>query len=447
MEPTVHQHGAWPLIARQSATPPRFAALDEKAGVAQVVRAIRSGDAAALAALLSGESLWGGPRPFIVDEELQGTLGSHHAHFPLLFIAAYVGSYGIWNLLAQEALRQKQLQSSLQEDVEGWVLPSIACIAPPEGPAGQMHSKDSARILSDLLDELVRKEAPDHPWLSRCMLLPQEGGDWKGLLAVRPLQRLLDRGLEVWPELVSILVSKGGGFPHDEEPARMALVGSVLADGCCMKEFFAACEKGGDSPQVGSQAFAGLFLGLLKSWLPPDRSVAALRVLMEKGLQPSAPLTPEHWPLHAAARHNNADVVHALLVAKADPFARNSRDLSAMDVARSSRSWAALSALQQGPLGTVCSAVPRHSRLSRFTRLENFERDYDDSVQLRGRPPARRPRARSCNNNTYWPLASPIPSPPLGKPVSRSRRGRPCTLTYQEASAPAPNDGWALSAR
>ena len=100
---------------------------------------------------------------------------------------------------------------------------------------------------------------------------------------------------------------------------------------------------------------------------PPRRSSQAL---LEHGLAPAMPLTPsaDQWPLHAAARHNCLPVVQAcwlcrqrcqiaacytlvivglpdasdaqvLLVAKADPFARNVRGLTALDVAKNSRPW------------------------------------------------------------------------------------------------------------
>eukprot|EP00438_Fugacium_kawagutii_P024402 Skav222365 [mRNA] locus=scaffold2692:101847:109903:+ [translate_table: standard] len=94
---------------------------------------------------------------------------------------------------------------------------------------------------------------------------------------------------------------------------------------------------------------------------------AQLQALLEHGLAPAAPLTPsaDQWPLHAAARHNCLPVV--LLVAKADPFARNVRHLTALDVAKNSRSWAAAAAIRRAPFKArgfhvqlVAEALARH---------------------------------------------------------------------------------------
>jgi len=149
----------------------------------------------------------------------------------------------------------------------------------------------------------------------------------------------------------------------------MALVGRILAEHGYMKVFLDACAKGGDALQPQSQAMAGLYLGLLKNSVPQVRCLSALQALLEHGLAPAMPLTPsaDQWPLHAAARHNCLPVVQVLLVAKADPFARNVRGLTALDVAKNSRSWAAAAAIRRAPFKArgfhvqlVAEALARH---------------------------------------------------------------------------------------
>jgi len=330
---------------REDSSPPTVSALHDNITAAQASRAVCHGDASALAALMRSNALWASSNPFVLDEELKSVLGTKRVRFPLLFAAAHAGGDEVWNLLTEEASLRGELRAALEEDVEGWHLPAIICLEP--GTAGKRSSKDSAAILRRYFQ--LCEEAKAFPRsLLECCLLQQDSGDWQGLSVTRPLHLLLSRGAEVWKVLIAILVQQAG-FPHDEDPARMALVGCLLADAGSMDDFFEACREGGDPPKPGTQSFAGLYLGTLKNSVPSARSLAALGTLLSAGLDPRAALTAakEQWPLHAAARHNRADVVKALLVASADPFTRNKRGLSAIDVARASRSWAAVSALQR----------------------------------------------------------------------------------------------------
>lgn len=336
---------------QQEAGPPRLTALDDTVIMAQVAQEVRRGDAESLEALLSLSSLWAGPNPYILDEKLRAVLRTQRVRFPILFVAAYAGGEDVWDLLTSEAARQGQLQRVLQEEVDGWHIPSVICLQQPTGslqdaPAG----KDQARLLRRFLQQLDLSKSSMKPILGHCLLLPQEGGAWQGLAATAPLERLLELGRERWKSLISLLVSQGGGFPHHEVPARMALVGSVLAASGCLGDFFQACAEGGDAPVHGTTAFAGLYLGLLKNSVDSAARLSALRVLLDAGLEANRPLTSakEHWPLHAAARHDRAEVIDLLLLARADAFAVNSRGVTALQMARSSRARSAISALLRG---------------------------------------------------------------------------------------------------
>ncbi|CAJ1362933.1 unnamed protein product [Effrenium voratum] len=326
---------------RQEAAPPSVTALHDNVTFAQVAKSVLSGDAAQLRALEVSNSLWRGPNPSIIIPELQEALGTRSCRFPLLFAAAYAGDLANWELLTGLLARHEQLLPHLVEDVEGWYLPAILCMSPPE----LVKEKRSIPILRSYFRLLNGTALPHRP-LSCCLLLPREE-HWEGDAAAQPSHLLLCR--EAWSELVTLLVAHGG-VQQEEEPARMALVGRILAERGHMKDFLVACARGGECPRPQGQAFAGLYLGILKSSVPVARCLAALQALLEHGLAPAEPLTParEQWPLHAAARHDCAAAAQVLLVAKADPFMRNVRGLTALDAAKASRSWATVDALRRG---------------------------------------------------------------------------------------------------
>lgn len=336
---------------QHEAGPPRLTSLDDTVIMGQVAQEVRRGDADSLEALLSLNSLWAGPNPYIMDEKLKAVLRTQRVRFPILFVAAHAGGEDTWDVLTREAARQGQLQRALQEEVDGWRIPSVICLQQPTGSLQDSPTgKDQARLLRRFVQQLDLSQSSLKPILGHCLLLPQEGGAWQGLAAAAPLERLLELGRERWKGLVSFLVLQGGGFPHHEVPARMALVGTVLAASGCLGDFFQACAEGGDAPVHGTTAFAGLYLGLLKNSVDPAACLSALRVLLDAGLEANRPLTSaeEHWPLHAAARHDRAEVIDLLLLARADPFAVNSRGVTALQLARSSRAHSAIAALQRG---------------------------------------------------------------------------------------------------
>jgi len=346
---------------RREGGPPSVTALHDTVSLAQVGKAVLEGDASALLQDRA-DSLWNGPNPSIIAPELQSVLGTTSCRFPLLFVAAFSGEPAIWNYLTELLAKRDQLLPHLVEDVEGWHLPVILCLAPPS----KIQSKDSKRLLQSFFHLMGSKKLQQRP-ISYCLLLPREE-HWEGDAAGQPMHLLLERGSDVWPQLVEMLVREGG-FCHEEESGRIALVGRILAERGCMKDFLDACAKGGDAVQPQSQAMAGLYLGVLKSSVPPIRCLSALQALLENGLAPAAPLTPsaDQWPLHAAARHNCLPVVKVLLVAKADPFARNVRGLTALEVAKHSRSWAAAAAIRRAPFKSrafhvqlVAEALARH---------------------------------------------------------------------------------------
>ncbi|CAE7449605.1 unnamed protein product [Symbiodinium natans] len=313
---------------RHEAGPPAPSALNDNVVLAQVTKAVRDGDIFALSTLVKAHSLWAEPNPTVISWELQQKLATRCYRFPLLFMAAYSGALAVWQLLLREVSGQPE---ALTEDVEGWTLPMLLCMAPP----ALFGEKDSKKLLSCLL-EVSRREAWDRPFLAQCLLLPQDE-HWEGDASAQPVHLLLER--ENWPDLVAFLVESGGGFPHDEEQPRMALVSAVLAERGLLGDFLAACEKGGDVPRPQTQAFAGLYLGILKKCVPWVQCLTALQALLKAGLAPTHPLTSsqESWPLHAAARHNCRAAAQVLLVAKADPFARNARGQTALEVAKANR--------------------------------------------------------------------------------------------------------------
>jgi len=346
---------------RREGGPPSVTALHDTVSLAQVGKAVLEGDASALLQDRA-DSLWNGPNPSLIAPELQSVLGTTSCRFPLLFVAAFSGEPAIWKYLTELLAKRDQLLPHLVEDVEGWHLPVILCVAPPS----KIQFKDSKRLLQSFFHLMGSKKLQQRP-ISYCLLLPREE-HWEGDAAAQPMHLLLERGLDVWPQLVEMLVREGG-FCHEEESGRIALVGRILAERGCMKDFLDACAKGGDAVQPQSQAMAGLYLGVLKSSVPPIRCLSALQALLENGLAPAAPLTPsaDQWPLHAAARHNCLPVVKVLLVAKADPFARNVRGLTALEVAKHSRSWAAAAAIRRAPFKSrafhvqlVAEALARH---------------------------------------------------------------------------------------
>ncbi|CAE7039256.1 unnamed protein product [Symbiodinium sp. CCMP2456] len=312
--------------------PPAGSALNDNVVLAQVGKAVRDGDAAALSALVKANSLWAEPNPSVISMELQQKLATGCYRFPLLFTAAYSGAHAVWQLLLREISSQPQ---ALTEDVEGWTLPMVLCVAPP----APFSEKDSKKLLCNLLEVVGQEAHKRRSLLAQCLLLPQDD-HWEGDAAVQPLHLLLER--ENWSELVAFLVEAGGGFPHDEAQPRMALVSAVLAERGLLGDFVAACAQGGDVPRPQTQAFAGLYLGILKNCVPWVQCLSALQALLKAGLAPSEPLTPsrETWPLHAAGRHNCRAAAQVLLVAKADPFVRNARGQTALDVAKANRSWA-----------------------------------------------------------------------------------------------------------
>eukprot|EP00439_Symbiodinium_sp_Y106_P032413 s4820_g3.t2 len=312
--------------------PPAASALNDNVVLAQVGKAVRDGDASALSSLVKAKSLWAEPNPSVISMELQQKLATGCYRFPLLFTAAYSGVPAVWQLLLREISSQPQ---ALAEDVEGWTLPMVLCVAPP-APFSQ---KDSKKLLCNLLEVAGQEAHRRRSLLAQCLLLPQDD-HWEGDAAVQPLHLLLER--ENWSELVAFLVEAGGGFPHDEAQPRMALVSTVLAERGLMGDFLAACARAGDVPRPQTQAFAGLYLGILKNCVPWVQCLSALQALLKAGLAPSEPLTPsrETWPLHAAGRHNCRAAAQVLLVAKADPFVRNARGQTALDVAKANRSWA-----------------------------------------------------------------------------------------------------------
>lgn len=306
--------------------------MNDNVVLAQVGKAVRDGDASALSSLVKANSLWAEPNPSVISMELQQKLATGCYRFPLLFTAAYSGAHAVWQLLLREISSQPQ---ALTEDVEGWTLPMVLCVAPP-APFSQ---KDSKKLLCNLLEVVAQEAHKRRSLLAQCLLLPQDD-HWEGDAAVQPLHLLLER--ENWSELVAFLVEAGGGFPHDEAQPRMALVSTVLAERGLLGEFLAACAQGGDVPRPQTQAFAGLYLGILKNCVPWVQCLSALQALLKAGLAPSEPLTPsrETWPLHAAGRHNCRAAAQVLLVAKADPFVHNARGQTALDVAKANRSWA-----------------------------------------------------------------------------------------------------------
>ncbi|CAE7236232.1 SKOR [Symbiodinium sp. KB8] len=304
--------------------PPAGSALNDNVVLAQVGKAVRDGDASALSSLVKANSLWAEPNPSVISMELQQKLATGCYRFPLLFTAAYSGAHAVWQLLLREISSQPQ---ALTQDVEGWTLPMVLCVAPP-APFSQ---KDSKKLLCNLLEVVGQEAHKRRSLLAQCLLLPQDDR-WEGDAAVQPLHLLLER--ENWSELVAFLVEAGGGFPHDEAQPRMALVSTVLAERGLLGDFLAACAQGGDVPRPQTQAFAGLYLGILKNCVPWVQCLSALQALLKAGLAPSEPLTPsrETWPLHAAGRHNCRAAAQVLLVAKADPFVRNARGQTALDV-------------------------------------------------------------------------------------------------------------------
>ncbi|CAE7856942.1 unnamed protein product [Symbiodinium microadriaticum] len=313
--------------------PPAGSALNDNVVLAQVGKAVRDGDASALSSLVKANSLWAEPNPSVISMELQQKLATGCYRFPLLFTAAYSGAHAVWQLLLREISSQPQ---ALTQDVEGWTLPMVLCVAPP-APFSQ---KDSKKLLCNLLEVVGQEAHKRRSLLAQCLLLPQDDR-WEGDAAVQPLHLLLER--ENWSELVAFLVEAGGGFPHDEAQPRMALVSTVLAERGLLGDFLAACAQGGDVPRPQTQAFAGLYLGILKNCVPWVQCLSALQALLKAGLAPSEPLTPsrETWPLHAAGRHNCRAAAQVLLVAKADPFVRNARGQTALDVAKANRHWPA----------------------------------------------------------------------------------------------------------
>lgn len=322
---------------RQEAGPPSVTALHDTVTLAQVARAVLDGNDKA-------NVLWNGQNPSIIAPELQRVLGTRSCRFPLLFVAAFAGEPTIWKYLTEQLAQREQLLPHLLEYVEGWHLPVILSLAPP----AKIKTKDSKRLLQSFF-RLMGLKKLEQKVVSYCLLLPRDG-PWEGDAAAQPTHLLLQRGVDIWRELIELLVAQDG-FPQEEEAGRMALVGRILAEHGYMKVFLDACAKGGDALQPQSQAMAGLYLGLLKNSVPQVRCLSALQALLEHGLAPAMPLTPsaDQWPLHAAARHNCLPVVQVLLVAKADPFARNVRGLTALDVAKNSRSWAAAAAIRRAP--------------------------------------------------------------------------------------------------
>jgi len=355
---------------QREAEPPSLTALDDTATLAQVGQSVRRGDAESLKALLCSGSQWAGANPYIIDDQLKAVLRTQRVRFPILFVAAYAGGEDVWDLLTEEAARQGQLQRVLQEEVDGWHIPSVICLEQPVGSLQDSSiAKDQARLLRRFVQQLDLPKSCLKPMLGCCLLLPQERGAWQGLAAAAPLEQLLELGRqrwkgERWKALLSFLVSQGCGFPHQEDPARMALVGTLLAGAGGLGEFYQACAEGGDAPLYGTPAFAGLYLGLLKNSVDSAACLSALKVLLDAGLQSNQPLTSagEHWPLHAAGRHDRAEVIDLLLLARADPFAVNSRGMTALQLARSSRAHSAITALQRG--------AGKQSRLAKTQKSE-----------------------------------------------------------------------------
>ncbi|CAK9062833.1 ANK_REP_REGION domain-containing protein [Durusdinium trenchii] len=326
---------------RAEGLPPSITALHDNVALARVGKAVLDGDANELLLLGRKNSLWRGANPSILAPELQQVLGTQSCRFPLLFVAAFRGDITIWNWLTSWLRADDDLPAHLLEDVEGWYLPIILCMAPPR----PNQSKDSQSLLQSFF-QLGGGQLERLP-ISICLLLPWNE-HWEGDASAQPLHLLLER--DTWPCLVEQLVAHGG-FPHSEELGRMALVGRILAEHGKMKEFLDACAKAGEDLRPQSQAMAGMYLGILKNTVSELRCLQALQALLEHGLLPYAPLTPSlgQWPLHAAARHNCVPVVKVLLVAKADPFSRNVHGHTALDVAKASRSWAVAALIRRAP--------------------------------------------------------------------------------------------------
>jgi len=311
---------------------PRLGALADTLALGHVLHAVRRGDATALAGLLEEGALWAEVNPPVLDLAMQRALGTATARFPLIWVAAFTrGGMDVWELLLAEASKCGRLDDALEEDVEGWPFGFVACLA----------ELNSTLLLERYFELSSRSKASGkrRPLLRDCLL--HDG-------MTRPLELLLAREDQAWPSLVSLLVEHGGGFPHDEGPDSMARVSAVLASRGEHSRFLQACSCGGDSPRPGTSAFAGFFLGLLDVSVTPTASLSALRSIIDQGLDPNGPLTPDGglWPLHAAARHDHTHLVDGLLALHANPHAKNSRALTAMDTARAARSSHAIASLR-----------------------------------------------------------------------------------------------------
>lgn len=305
---------------------------------AELVSAVRAEDASRTAELLR-RGADANSRVHLPD--LADALRTERSVFPVLWLAAFRGHAGVIHALLAAG-------ADPDAECEGWEAASLVL-------AGAAHSPHDPCIAIERLfappgrPTIAEARARAEPSAMRgnpVVRKPSLALLFRGEVA-EPARCLLHAGMaaserERWRDLLQLLLASDADA--DGRPASAlssisllaaADLGGELVRAGLFSDFCGRLAENGGALEAKSDFLAGLYLAVLQPGLSDAEQREGFLTLRELGLPLNAPVgqTTAWLPLLLAARHDSVLVRH-LLAEKANPYQRNGRGETAMDIAR-----------------------------------------------------------------------------------------------------------------